>query len=177
MRRYARPLLCYGHKIVSGSALIEDSIQEVFIQVWTYRKTLREDVGEVKAYLFASLRRRLIQERRHPAFASEHFDDIPTNFPRETSFTVEESLIETEREARQVALLAQWISALPKRQREALHLKYYANLTNQQIAEVMGVRYQTATNLIHEALVKLRQEAPRQALISWGLLATAHGLL
>jgi DNA-directed RNA polymerase specialized sigma24 family protein len=44
---------------------------------------------------------------------------------------------------------------LPPRQREAIHLKFYQELSNQQIAEVMGVNYQSVINFIQKALQNL----------------------
>ena len=62
LRIYAKSLISYGRKMVNDDALIEDCIQEVFIQLWQYRQNLKEDVGSVKAYLFAAVRRRIISE-------------------------------------------------------------------------------------------------------------------
>jgi RNA polymerase sigma factor (sigma-70 family) len=62
LRLYAKSLISYGRKMVNDDALIEDCIQEVFIQLWQYRQNLKIDVGSVKAYLFAAVRRRIISE-------------------------------------------------------------------------------------------------------------------
>lgn len=162
--RYSRPLMYYGRKMVPNDDLIQDAIQEVFIQIWTYRATLRADVSEVKAYLFASLRRRLVQERKNPGYLLNPVSDSHYDSPFDVEFSIEDKLIESETEARRVALINQYLNALPKRQKEALYLKFYGDLTNQQIADVMAIRYQTATNLIHEALTSLRQALSQQAL-------------
>ncbi|GAB3171094.1 RNA polymerase sigma factor [Telluribacter humicola] len=46
---------------------------------------------------------------------------------------------------------------MSKRQKEAVYLRYFENMSNEEIATVMRVKYQTATNLIHEALSSLRE--------------------
>jgi RNA polymerase sigma factor (sigma-70 family) len=53
------------------------------------------------------------------------------------------------------------VTALPARQREALALRYVADLTESQISEIMGVRRSTVSVLLrraHERLAALLQE-------------------
>lgn len=50
------------------------------------------------------------------------------------------------------------LRALPPRQRAALVLRYFEDLTEKQTAEVMGVRPGTVKSLSHHAIARLRQE-------------------
>ena len=54
--------------------------------------------------------------------------------------------------SRIVALL----NTLPQRQKEAIYLHYFENMEYAQIAEVMGINYQSVLNLTQKALQKLR---------------------
>jgi RNA polymerase sigma factor (sigma-70 family) len=48
------------------------------------------------------------------------------------------------------------INQLPKRQQEAINLRYYHNFSNEEIAQIMGVNYQSVSNFIYTALRKLK---------------------
>jgi len=50
------------------------------------------------------------------------------------------------------------IRKVPERQRTALILRYYADLSVQQVARTMGCRFATAKSLVQRGLVNLRKE-------------------
>ena len=49
------------------------------------------------------------------------------------------------------------LNKLSAKQREAIYLKYYQNMTNEQIAEVMKINNQSVRNLISQSLGSLRK--------------------
>lgn len=157
IRLYGKPLALYGRKMVKDDLLIQDCIQEVYIQLWQYRTGLRQ-LTEIRPYLFTCLRRKIINAlKRERVFIST---DREEEIPFLVEFSIETRLIESETEAERVQLINQYINRLPRRQKEAIYLRFYENLSNDEIAEVMGIKYQTATNLIHEALASLRESFP-----------------
>ncbi|MDI9880637.1 RNA polymerase sigma factor [Flectobacillus longus] len=168
LRLYAKSLISYGRKMVNDDALIEDCIQEVFIQLWQYRQNLKADVGSVKAYLFAAVRRRIISEikKNETIYFNEH-STSESYF--DIDFSIEEKIVQNETELQRIRLINQHLNHLPKRQKEVVYLKFYKELSNQEIAETMGVKYQSVSNLVHEALTLLRTLFPDDA-IWFGLL-------
>jgi len=57
-----------------------------------------------------------------------------------------------------------WIAALPERQREALFLRYYADLDYRTIAEVLGIEVGTVSATLsaaHQALRRRLEEVER----------------
>ena len=52
----------------------------------------------------------------------------------------------------------EWLGRLPRRQRAALVLRYYENLSDIEIAEVLGCAIGTVRSLISRALVALRTQ-------------------
>jgi RNA polymerase sigma factor (sigma-70 family) len=50
------------------------------------------------------------------------------------------------------------VRSLPERYRTALALRFYEDLSERQIAELMGVRPGTVKSLIHRGLAKVRKE-------------------
>ncbi len=160
IRSYTTPLTYYGRKMVSNDDLIQDCIQETFIELWQYRAGLR-DLTEIKPYLLTCLRRKIVKALKVENFVTleEHNADHLFNL----HFTIEDQLIENETEADTVRILNSYINSLSKRRKEIIYLKYYENLSNEEIAAVMGIKYQTATNLLHEALNSLRNLIPSQS--------------
>ena len=49
------------------------------------------------------------------------------------------------------------VGRLPHRQREVLVLRFYSDLTDEQIARVMGIRQSTVRSAAHRALEALGQ--------------------
>ena len=157
IRLFGKPLALYGRKLVKDDPLIQDCIQEVYIQLWQYRAGLRQ-VTEIRPYLFTCLRRKIISAlKRQSIFVSNSHE---LELPFLIEFSIEAQLIENELEAERVQTINRFINQLPKRQKEAVYLRFFENMSNDEIAGVMGIKYQTATNLIHEALASLRQSFP-----------------
>jgi RNA polymerase sigma factor (sigma-70 family) len=59
-----------------------------------------------------------------------------------------------ERDALRAAL-----ARLPERQRSALVLRFYADLSHEQIAQALGCRPGTAASLVSRGLARLREDA------------------
>jgi len=164
IRRHSKPLAQYGRKLVKDDDLIQDCIQDTYIQLWQYRKNLRQ-LDEIRPYLFTCLRRKIIHSFRSQ---SHYALGLEEDTPFLTEFSIEDRLIENETEAQQVAQLNHYLNLLPKRQKEAIYLRFFENMANDEIASIMGIKYQTATNLIHDGLSQLRRSlAPESLSLFW----------
>lgn len=152
-QRYAGVLLNYGNKISSDRVLIEDSIQDLFVELWQSRERVAETTS-VKAYLFKALRYKLYRHAR--ATDVVNFSDIEQHKNLLVSASHESKLISFEVESLQMEHLKAIVNQLPKRQQEAINLRYYHNFSNEEIAAIMGVNYQSASNFIFSALRKLK---------------------
>ncbi len=154
--RYHRTLYNYGSKLTSNSAIVEDAVQDVFIDVWRLRHNLSEDVISVKFYLYRALRRRI--HRAHDKFplteeiTSMHDDEVPVN-----STNSETMMIDLESTSRRASKVRQLLSQLPERQVEALTLRYFDDFGINEIALIMGVSEKSVRNFIYKALTSLRQ--------------------
>ncbi|GAB4040009.1 RNA polymerase sigma factor [Spirosoma jeollabukense] len=171
--RYHRTLYNYGSKLVADSALIEDAVQEVFIDVWRMRASLAEEIVSIKFYLYRSLRRR-IQRIQGKYQSSENIDEIANEDGTPTSTAEETVQIEQESKAMLTRRIQELLAHLPKRQVEALTLYYYDDFSISQIAQIMDVNEKSVRNFIHRALTSLRQNRNwliGSLLISWLLLS------
>ncbi len=144
----------YGTKFSRDEAFIKDCIQDLVLDLWDRRVYLGEAVT-VKAYLMASLRRRL-----HRGMSTQKWlpsDAAETNpLLFDIEFSVEESLIRQESTRELANEIKAYLDQLPKRQKEVIYLKFYENLSREEIAQVMGVTPQSVSNLLQAAYKYLK---------------------
>lgn len=152
-RRYYPGLVNYGKSITMHHNLVGDCIQDVFADLWIYRKSLSTPVS-VKAYLLSGLRKRIARKlERDPIFRQcSGIENIEFSAP----FTILDQLITDEETRSQVAYLNTLVNQLSPRQKEALYLRYYQQLSVEQIADMMQMNYQSVSNLLHRAIKQLR---------------------
>lgn len=153
--KYYGDLINYGNSFSPFAEKVQDCVQDVFADIWLYRESLQEpDV--VKAYLLSSVRKRIarLYERDHIFRKVTTTDSIEFLF----DFSVEHELIADEATAERVLHLNKLLNDLPPRQKEALFLRYNQGLSVEQVAEMLDVNYQSASNLLHRGLLTLRKE-------------------
>lgn len=153
--KYYRDLINYGNSFSPFVEKVQDCVQDVFADIWLYRESLQEP-NVVKAYLLSSVRKRIarLYERDHIFKKITTTDSIEFLF----DFSVEYELIDDEATAERVLYLNKLLNDLPSRQKEALFLRYNQGLSIEQIAEMLDVNYQSASNLLHRGLLTLRKE-------------------
>ncbi len=64
---HARELVSYGYRITSNVQLIEDSLHDLFIELWQSRENLSE-TDSIKFYLFRSLRNKIQRAQQQDVF-------------------------------------------------------------------------------------------------------------
>ncbi|MDR6562430.1 MULTISPECIES: sigma-70 family RNA polymerase sigma factor [Arcicella] len=165
-------LFNYGVRLVPEEDYVKDCIQDVFLEIWLRRSTLG-DTDYVKYYLLKSLRRRIFREYKKWFSQQEEASD-DYNFI--VDFSIEAQLIEQESTTEQVEKIEMLLNKLPKRQKEVVYLKFYQNLNNEQISEVLGVNRQSVYNLLYEALRKLRNEWTGEYINLLVLLSTWYSI-
>ena len=152
-------LIQYGYKITSDRSLIQDCIQDLFVELWESRENASH-VACAKHYLLKSLRYKLIRRLQY----------TPTETLEETQFVTdyengESQLLQQETYRSHAFRLAAAMKQLPKRQQEAIHLRYFEDLSNEEVAQVMGVNYQSACKFIYTGIKTLRHTLHLASLI------------
>lgn len=147
-------LFNYGYKIIQDEGLIKDCIQELFLNLW-YKRNEVSEAYSVKSYLLSSLRRiifRRLKKRRNRAkrnyaYSRDTFSQV---------YNTEELLIHFETENQKKEQLLEALQSLSNRQKEAVYLKFFNGLSNNEISEVMQVNKQSVYNHIHKAIQKMQ---------------------
>ncbi len=151
-------LLSYGKRISNDPELVEDAIQDVYVELWKRRENLKS-LHTIKFYLFRVLRNRLYNLRQAdlPLVPEDDEDNPEDKFQELYSPAIEASLIEEEVTSLQNARLKKALEELPGRQREAIMLAFYDEFTTEEIAGIMGINQQSVNNHLNRAYGLLRK--------------------
>lgn len=152
-REHVKDLLNYGYKVTSARTLIEDSIQDLFFELWKNRSGLSETTC-IRFYLFKALRYKIVRNAKIDELTFIQQPDPRMQNLAELSH--ESYLIGLEVQSYQMTHLKELIASLPKRQQEAINLRYYHDFSNEEIARIMGINYQSACKFIYSALKSLK---------------------
>jgi RNA polymerase sigma factor (sigma-70 family) len=148
---FAGVLYNYGYQLCADPFVVQDAIQDLFVDLWRMRGTLSE-AQSVKFYLFRSLRRRLHKAAESRKTTTSFEDNYGLAATLQDNVAVDE-----EDYARKIKQLHQLILTLPPRQVEALRLRYFDDFSLAQIADMMDMNEQSVRNSINRAIQKLRQ--------------------
>lgn len=150
-RRYYQPLFQFGSKFSTDRDLLEDCIQELFVELW--QNKTQTDVRSVKAYLFKALKYKLfraLQKKSGLALTTIN-EDTGFEFSHETLLISKQE--SDEKSTKVIAAMRE----LSNRQKEIIYLKFYQELTYEEVSEIMGINYQAARNLFHHSVKALRK--------------------
>lgn len=152
-REHAGALLRYGQKFLPDTQLVEDSLQDLFVELWKNRAGLGPN-NAIRKYLFVALRRKLLRNLQ-PLKKLSSAEPEEQQFKAE--FSIDEQLMAAEYQAEKQEQLQEALDQLSERQREVLYLKYFAELDYPEICEIMDINYQSVRNLAFRALQTLRE--------------------
>lgn len=148
-----RLLFNYATRFTRDRELIKDVIQDLFLELWDKRNGLMSD-PYVTIYLIRALRNNLLRklrlEKRLDIDESDGKVDPTDGINAESTWICNEVSSGKEKEIRHA------IERLPKRQQEAIYLRFYEGLSNEEIATVMELERQTVANFLYRALTRLR---------------------
>jgi RNA polymerase sigma-70 factor (ECF subfamily) len=152
-----------------GSDSVEDIVQDVFLSVWSKAASFDPRRGAFRPWLLQITHYRILNELRSrrrrppldPAVDDEALDALPgaSGEPAEAVW----------RSYRSEAVRAA-VEKLPPRQRQALSLAFFEDLSHDQVAAVLNLPLGTVKSRIRAALQKLRF---RLAPLSAAVLAVA----
>lgn len=151
---FADPLFSYGMKLVPHRERVMDVIQDLFVGMWESRGRLG-DVRSIKAYLFISLRRKVLARTAESRKIVLSGDKEEALFPGKIA-SAEQQFIEGENVDMEYRELEKAISLLNDKQREIIYLKFYAKMNYEDIATIMETDKKAAYNLMARTIERLK---------------------
>jgi RNA polymerase sigma-70 factor (sigma-E family) len=137
-------LLRLAYAVVGDHQLAQDLLQEALIRTYLAWPRLR-DPGKAEAYTRRTIVTTAISWRRRRSFHERPTGRLPDT-------TVPDA---TEAVTTHASVVAQ-LRTLPPRQRAAIVLRYYEDLTEAQTADVMGCSVGTVKSHVSTGLARLR---------------------
>ena len=148
----AELLYQYGLKFTANRDLIEDTIQDLFLDLIRNRSTVGE-TDHIQFYLLKSFRRKLIRKlTAELKYVDDQFSEIMFG----VRYSIEQDIISEETKNDTSKRLALAIEKLSPRQKEAIYLKFNKELDYDEISEVLGMGIEASRNLIYRAIKSLK---------------------
>lgn len=149
---YFKRFYIYGQKITTYISLIEDSLQETMIKIWQNRSAL-SSITHPDAYFYISFRNLLISKlRAQGSIVSDEF------VKEEISNSSEYGIIHKEENLAMSARLERASGFLTNRQKEAIFLRFYEELSYEEVAVIMGITTKAAYKIMARALKELKDK-------------------
>lgn len=160
IKRHERKVYTYILMMVRKPHLAEDLMQETFVKVIRSLKEGRySENNRFQSWLMRIAHNLVIDHFRHEKQYREiSNDDYPVdlfNTPRFAEMNIEQTMV-FDRLLTEVRML---IDQLPEDQREVIMLRYYADLSFKEIADLTNVSINTALGRMRYALINLRKTA------------------
>lgn len=149
-------LLSYGVQLSNSNEVAKDAINDVFVDIWDNRSKLKP-VENVKAYLFACIRRKIFQSIASQRKVSNLPGDMQL-FNDQGDLSHEDILVAMQRSDEIRYKVQKALEKLTDRQRELIQLKYFKGMDYQQIESETGISMKTVYNTIYNAMKILAEE-------------------
>jgi RNA polymerase sigma-70 factor (sigma-E family) len=149
-------LFRYAYLLTGDRGLAEDLVQEALVKTYVGWHRLR-DPNNAEAYTRRAITTTAIGWWRRKSWRAERpYDDVPDQPVSADDVTAR-------------VWLWRELQKLPPRQRAALVLRYYEDLTEPQTAEVLGCSVGTVKSQVSDALKKLRARLGSDVVLKAGL--------
>lgn len=150
--KYVDKLFLKACRLTNNRDIAKDVVQEVFLEIWHYRKSITE-VHYSQSYLSKVLLsvtlKRMKKERT--TIHTQLEDSLDSG-----EMNIESILVTRDMEQDTARKLQSAISKLSRRQKQILQLHFKDGLSYEQIAEKLSINYQSVNNLAFRTIHQLR---------------------
>lgn len=147
-------LYSYGIHLGFHSEECKDAIQDVFYKLYLSSENLSR-VNNIAAYLFTSLKNRLIDISRKDS-KIQKVELINQSFSIDV--TILDDIIDAEKAVILKNKVDELLASLTPQQREAVYLRYMHDLNYNEISELLDINPDSARKLMFRAMKKLREQ-------------------
>ena len=172
--RHYKVLYRYGYKVCRDKEITQDCLQEVFFQLWNKKDSLRP-VQSVRFYLMKWLKRELLTEIKKSQKES------PLQFTNDdalgVSLSVEDVIELSDTDEKKTRVIHQAMADLSPREREVIYMRFFLELTYDEICKTLNLSYQVVMNYVHRALKALRKSDLLNKIFTMMLVQTIWNIL
>lgn len=152
-KKHYSDLYNFGLKCCHDDQLTQDCIHDLFIRLWEKRGNIIIQ-RTIKSYIMTSLRRmiikRLVAIKKQMAKEGEFPDG------HEPGLSVQDLMIQSEIDISRKKQMEKSLKLLTARQKEIIYLRFYQEMSYDEIAETLSIKYQSVRNCVHESMKVLK---------------------
>lgn len=152
---YRRMVFKTAYLMTGRKEEAEDILQEVFVSVWRSRNTFNPKKGKLTTWIYRITVNQCLSRRRKKQPAILSLEEKSINLPDIKLEEQPEEVLVTKLEYER---LMKAMNALDSRHRSVLILRYFNDLSYDEIAQVIGVPLGTVKSRISQALRSLRTQ-------------------
>jgi RNA polymerase sigma factor (sigma-70 family) len=152
---YYDQLFAYGLNHSSDKQLVEDAIQDIFLNLIKVRKSIGE-VKNLTGYLICTFRRQLFLDLNNQKktrftglFPEEHFDFFDSS---------EDEISEKENLEQVHSTIKQCVSKLTDKQQEIIFLRFESEISYEEISEMLNISVDSCYKSVYRSIKTIRSE-------------------
>jgi len=142
-------VFAYVHSLLRDRSAAEDVTALAFERAYRRRRSFDRGRGSRRGWLFGIARNAALDELRRRKRQAELADDVADPHATAPDDAADAAL--------RRAALQRAMASLAPRERELVALKFFAGLTNAEIAQAIGVSASNAGTRLHRVIEKLRR--------------------
>lgn len=152
-QQFYDPLCKYAFSFIKERDACEDIVQEIFVRIWESRQDLVGSTN-LRYYLFTAARNNSLTYLRHqqrlPTYSLSELEVADAeNTPDTATINAGDTVNYSQ-------LLGKGIDLLPPKCKEVFLLSHLGDLSNQEVANSLGISVKTVNNQLWKALKFLR---------------------
>ena len=148
-------LFDYGQRHISEKHLVEDVIQDIFVNLIKTRKNIGI-VRNLNGYLFSTFRRQLFLDynKQKKTFLTEKFSEEHFEYYKSTELDISEN----KNTEKIYSTVQQCIGKLSNRQREIIFLRFERELSYEEIALTLNISVDSCYKSIYRSIKTIGSE-------------------
>lgn len=167
--KYIKSLTHYGLKFTDDVDMVRDCLHDIFVSLWSRKDELTIE-SSIKGYLIKSVRTSVIQKvnrNKKVRFLNEqNAEDYEFNL----AISPEQSFLNNEHNRQVYEGVQKLLSNLTPKQKEVIYLRYYQELSFDEIAIHLNLSVKACYKLMSRAMIDLRQHIPNAVFVLLYLL-------
>ena len=150
-KEYYKPLCLYLGYFIKIKDVVEQIVQEVFVNIWENRKSFSPK-GNIKSYLYRAVKNKGLNYLKHEKIKIKSREDL------KAVYYSEETNIEKQFESDELLkLIEECVEQLPEKCREIFILVKFNGISYNETSEILNLSAKTVENQMGKALKKLRE--------------------
>jgi RNA polymerase sigma factor (sigma-70 family) len=150
---HADSLFKSGMHLCGDADMVEDMIHDIFIEIWEKRNRLAQ-VTSIRLYLKFSLRRRILRNLKKNSLSQS--EEVLHQNAFKFSMQAEALINENDHSQQKESELLLALNDLSSRQREVIYLRFYQDMTYEEIADHLSLDISYIYNVTSRAYAKIR---------------------